>query len=44
MELLLRILNDYGVAGLILMFLIYIAINGQFIFRYPRSKTKRKIN
>jgi hypothetical protein len=42
MELLLRVLSEYGVAGLILLVLIYMAINGQIIFRYPRSKTRTK--
>jgi hypothetical protein len=41
METLLKILNDYGPWGLILIVMIYILLKGQFTFRYPRSNNKQ---
>ena len=38
MEILSDILNNYGVGGLVLVFLIYIILKGEFSFHYPRSK------
>ena len=40
METLLKILGDYGAAGLILVVLLYILIRGQISFTYPRPNDK----
>lgn len=40
MEVLIKILIDYGAWGLLLVVLLYIILKGQFTFRYPRSEKK----
>jgi hypothetical protein len=40
METLLKVLGEYGAAGLILVVLVYILLRGQLSFRYPRSNDK----
>ena len=36
MELLLKVLHDYGAAGLLLVVAVYVLLKGQIDFHYPR--------
>lgn len=40
MDVLLKILINYGPLGLILIVVVYILIRGQLTFKYPRSNGK----
>ena len=42
MELLLQAIKDYGIQGVIIAALIYIIVNGEFKFRFPRQEKKSK--
>jgi len=42
MEILFSILKDYGIGCLLLVVLIYIVLNGQFTFHYPKSVNRLK--
>jgi hypothetical protein len=40
MDSLIKVLNQYGPWGLILVVIIYILIKGEIAFRYPRPEKK----
>jgi len=42
MELAMQLLKDYGPWGLVLGVLVYMVLQGQMTFRYPRPKQKNK--